>query len=306
MRINSFIHSVELSLNNFCDLQCIGCSSLGSDSSYAKYMDFSRVLPILQELAIKEFVLCGNNGEPLEHPEIETILLKLLTKFPEACIHVSTNGERVSQKLSPDLLRKVGKRVHFQVAVDGHHNSIHQLTRRKGDLVRVFTSIQHLLDHGASVSVVYSRHEANELEAFKTYDLIAEKFNLSLNFRDTTQVSETIRPPKKMSRNGNVSVLYGPIQKDRKEFVPNTKNLYIEHNGECYPCVSFCKHKTSIPPVNIYNFQNTLSFLKEFINFQSQFCQKYQKEGDLRQCIVNCGIYRTTFKYDTIEDLKAL
>lgn len=306
MKIENFIHSVELSLNNFCGLQCVGCGSLNRKSSHANYLDFSRVLPVIQELAIKEFVLCGNDGEPLEHPEISFILQKLVDHFPDASIHVSTNGESAVDHLSGEFIRQIGKRVHFQVAVDGHDEKIHRLTRRGGNLERVFSSIQHLLYHGASVSLIYSRHEGNEQEAVKTHELMMKKFNLPVFFRDTTHISEMIRPPHKMSRNGNVSVLYGPAPEERLGYQPHMKNLYIEHNGECYPCVSFCKHKTSLSPVNIYHFQQALPFLKEYLKFQTSFCQRYQKEGDIRQCVVNCGIYRTTFRYDTIEDLKAL
>lgn len=302
MKIKGFIHSVELSLNNYCSLQCAGCSSLNPDSSKSLNMDFSPVLNILKNIDIKHFVLCGNNGEPLEHPEIAQILLKINESFPDSTVHVSTNGEKIKQKLfsvTPKL-----KNVHFQIAIDGPKSSIHELTRKKGNLDLVFENVQFLIDHQADLSLIYSRHQLNENETAKTSELIMQKFGLELQFRDTTQVTETIKPPVKLSKNGNVSILYTP-QTSSRDFVPNMKNLYIECNGESYPCVSFCKHKTDVKPVNITEYQNSVQFLKDFVKFQSEFCHRYQETGDLRQCNLNCGIYRN-FRYDTIEDLKAL
>lgn len=302
MKIKGFIRSVELSLNNHCSLQCVGCSSLNPESPKSIDMDFSSVLNVLKDIDIQEFVLCGNNGEPLEHRDIANVLLKLTESFPKARIHVSTNGEKIQEKLSSVLpgLRNV----HFQIAVDGHKSSVHELTRRKGNLDLVFENIQFLLFNQADLSLIYSRHRLNEEEAQKTHQLVMEKFGLPLHFRDTTQVTDVIRPPLKLSQNGNVSVLYAPITSNR-DFTPNMKHIYIECTGESYPCVSFCKHKTDLRPVNITEYQDAVQFLKDFVKFQSAFCTRYQETGDLRQCNLNCGIYRN-FRYDTIEDLKAL
>lgn len=302
MKIKGFIHSVELSLNNHCSLQCAGCSSLNPESPKSIDMDFSPVLNVLKNIDIHEFVLCGNNGEPLEHKDIAKILLKLTETFPDSRIHVSTNGEKLKEKLSSAI--KQLKNIHFQIAVDGHKSSVHELTRRKGNLDLVFENIQFLLDNQADLSLVYSRHLMNENEAQKTSDLVLEKFGLELSFRDTTQVTETIKPPTKISKNGNVSVLYAPMSTAR-DFIPNLKHLYIECTGESYPCVSFCKHKTDLRPVIITDYQDSVQFLKDFMKFSSEFCHRYQETGDLRQCNLNCGVYRK-FRYDTIEDLKAL
>lgn len=286
-------------------MRCSGCSSLNPESEKAQSMNFGAVFSVLKNIDIREFVLCGNNGEPLEHEEIASILVALTKNFPDATIHVSTNGEQSRAKLSPETLKLLGKQVHFQIAVDGHKSGIHELTRRKGNLESVFENIQYLLDHNANISLIYSRHLLNEAEAIKTHELTMERWGVPLLFRDTTQVTETIQPPSKISNNGNVSILYS-LATESRDFVPNMKHLYIEFNGESYPCVSFCKHKTEITPVKITDYQDSVLFLKDYIKFQSQFCTQYQKSGDLRQCNLNCGIYRNNFKYDTIEDLKAL
>ena len=269
-------------------------------------MDFTKVIGILKNFDIKEFVLCGNGGEPVEHHEIEKVLKQLISFFPHTSIHISTNGEMIRDKLSPEFLNLSQKQVEFQIAIDGNNSEIHTLTRKKGNLESVFESIRYLLDHQANISLIYSRHQANEHAVQETHRLLMEKFNLPLFFRDTTIVTESVKPPVKISKNGNVSILYRPLNDTKHEFTPNMKNLYIEHDGECYPCVSFCKNKTTKIPVNIYNYQDSISFLKDYIEFQKSFCNEYQNTGDLRQCYVNCGIYRNNFRYDTLEDLKAL
>lgn len=305
MKINNFIQSVELSLNNHCSLQCPGCNSMSPDSSRKMNLDFSRVLPVIRDLGLREIVICGNSGEPLQHPEIHGILLSLTESFPDASVHISTNGLNAAE-LTPEVLSSIKKNVLFQVAVDGSREEIHTLTRRKGSLAQVLKGIRYLLDNNVKVVPVFSRHQENEDDAAETARMIKDTFNMDLTFRDTTIVSEHIKPPLKISKNGDVSVLYSKKLKEDESYVPNTKHLYIEYTGECYPCVSFTKHKTSVKAVSIYNYQNTISFLKDFLSFQKSFCDEYQKCGDRRQCALNCGIYQFRFKYDLMEDLKLL
>lgn len=305
MKINNFIQSIEFGLNNHCSLQCPGCPSQNPDSSRKTNLDFSRVIPVIKDLNLREIVICGNSGEPLEHPEIAGILESLTETFPEASIHLSTNGLN-AEVLQRDTLKNIRDRVLFQVAVDGSKEEIHTLTRRKGSLAGVLKGIRYLLDHGMKVVPVFSRHALNEDDALAAARMLKEMFRLELTFRDTTIVSEHIKPPLKISKNGDVSILYSKTQLQSWDYVPNTKHLYIEYNGDCYPCVSFTKYKSALKAISIYDYENTISFLKDFLTFQKTFCEDFQKCGDKRYCELNCGIYRFRFKYDLMEDLKLL
>lgn len=306
MKIRSFIDSIELSLTNHCALQCSGCSSLNSDSSKKKELDFSKVIPIIKDYELQDIFICGNGGEPLEHTNIEEILTSLMQSFPHANIRLATNGEKLSEKLGLDFFKNSTQQLLFEVALDGPSQEIHQITRKQGCFDRVLESIAYLVENQAKMTVVCTRHSKNEDVLESAYRLIKDRFGLELQFRDTSILTETLRPPTKISRNGDVSVLYGQDGKKARQFDPNFRNIYIECNGDTYPCVSFTKYKTQHAPVNIYNFSSSIDFLKAFLPFQKCFCNDFQKEGDLRQCNVNCGIYLKNFRFDTWEEIKVL
>jgi len=306
MKTGMLFQTVELSLNNFCTLKCEGCPSLSQTSSLKNELEFSKIIEKLKNFEIKKFVLCGNSGEPILHSQIDKILNDLFEHFPNTEIHVSTNGENLFENVSEKTLLKISKNVLFQVALDGPEQKIHEITRVGGDFNKVVEVLKKLKKLKIPFEVIYSRHLNNESYSEQTATFVKETLNEELMFRDTTIVNKTIKPPRNLSKVGNVSVLY-PESKNTKlsDYTPNTKYLYIDHTGDCYPCVSFVKYKTSLKAPNIKNDETWIEFAKKFYEFQNSFCQCYQSSGDKRQCALNCGVYNT-FKYDNLNSLRML
>jgi MoaA/NifB/PqqE/SkfB family radical SAM enzyme len=306
MKTGMHFQTVELSLNNFCTLNCEGCPSLSLNSSGRNELDFTNVFAKLKMFEIKKFVLCGNSGEPLLHSKIDSILNDLFEQFPKTEIHISTNGENLFENVSEKTLLKITPHVLFQVAIDGPNQNIHEITRVGGNLKRVLETLKSLKNLKVPFEVVYSRHLENESFAEKTANLIKETCNEELFFRDTTIITKTIKPPKSISKNGNVSVLYPELKNENLPlYTPNTKYLYIDHTGDCYPCVSFVKYKTTLIAPNINSAETWIEFAKKFYEFQRSFCSTFQSEGDKRQCALNCGVYNS-FKYDNLNSLRML
>lgn len=301
MTLDLTLKFVEISMNNFCELSCLGCPSLDPSALHKKEIDTELLKLKLSKFKMDYILLCGNSGEPLSHSKIDDFLKYLVKEHPYAKIQVSTNGEKLFSNLTKSTLSFIKDKVLFQVSLDGPSQEIHSLTRRGGDFRKVMESLKNLHQLGANFEVVYSRHLENENYAQETYDLIKKEFNKELLFRDTTITKEGLRPPRQISKNGNVSVLY-EVDRKTHNFTPDLEKIYIDTTGECYPCVSFSKYKTNLRPPNLLSSAGPLVFLMEFNQFKKSFCECYQKEGDLRQCNLNCGVY-SKFNYDRIKDI---
>jgi len=303
MRTGISFETIELSLTNFCQLSCQGCPSFSLDSPRKQELNIDRLIEKISPFEVERFLLCGNSGEPLEHSEIKKLIIELGRKFPKTKIHIATNGEMITRIFSKDDLNSFPSTLYFEVALDGSTQTIHEITRKNGNHSLVLETIAFLSQSEVSYDVVFSRHELNQHDAKKTNDLIENLTGKHLLFRDTTIVNEAIKPPSQMSTTGDVSILY---QADRSlknhKVTPFKKYLYVDTNGDCYPCVSFTKKKTTQSPPNLYNDESWASFIKHYFDFSPRFCDEYQKNGDRRQCVLNCEVYRT-FRYDTAKSL---
>lgn len=305
MRTGITFRTVELALTNFCHLQCRGCGSFSPDSNKKSELDYRPLLTKLKLFDIEKIVLCGNSGEPLEHSAISDVLVELSKHFPASMIEVCTNGELLFDKISSETLGSIAKNVIFQIALDGPDQITHEITRVGGNFSQVIKVLHKLTDLEFPFEVVYSRHLENEQAAGQTAELVKKHFGKELLFRDTTIVTDKIRPPLNLSKNGNVSVLYKEEKRiATTEICPNKKSLYIHTTGECYPCVSFVKDTLSMRPPNIHDEESWIEFSKKFFSFRDNFCESYRAKGDIRQCELNCGVYHH-FKYDSLSDLKA-
>ena len=87
---------------------------------------------------------------------------------------------------------------------------------------------------------------------------------------------------------------------------PWFKRIYINSDGNCYPCVSFIYAKTNVRPVSVYDYNDSFKFFTDFIKMSKQFCQSYQALGNTTQCKLNCDHYINEFEYDDIESLRKI
>lgn len=302
MRTGLKLKTVELSLNNFCKLKCIGCPSLNPDSPQKKELEIDSFIEKFRNIEIYEIVLCGNSGEPLEHSEIKKNLLKLLGSFPQTKFQISTNGENIISLFKNEAEDSAFSSVLFQVALDGPNEAIHSLTRKNSDFDTVMRSLTFLFNKKWKFEVISSRHKLNEMYSKELSELVMQKYGKKVVFRDTTISKEKIESPLKKSSSGDVSFLF---DEDNVSFnyTPDFEKLFVNYNGDVFPCVSFSKILFKEKAPNIHKDQGWLDFYKEYSEFKFSFCNYYQQNGDKRQCQLNCGLYRT-FKYDSISDLE--
>lgn len=315
MKISSVLREVfefrtiELSLNNVCTLRCPGCSSLSHDNKKGRSLDYSSLLKFLKTLYSQRLVICGASGEPSLYQDFSDLLLELTLCDHHESIHISTNGEDIFSRLNTaEFSLEQKRKLLFQVAVDGHNQIIHTMTRKNGNLANVIDNINMLKKNGFFVEVVSTRHLLNENFSRNIYDFVKSETNEIVYFRDTTHVVGDIKPPSYLSKKGDVSILYldknsNIVQKS--ELTPKNDFLYINYDGKLFPCPSLVNHKLDFSVPEICKDDLPWNSLKKFYDLRKMMCECYLTNGDSRQCVVNCEIYRN-FEYDSIEELEVL
>lgn len=282
--------SVEFDLVNWCTLRCVGCQSLTKKN--AVNLDFDLALSKIPEDNIKQIILCGDVGEPTLHPEITQIILKCLTRTD--LVYISTNAE-LFRYLDLGILQDVKKQIFFEISVDGPNNEVHTITRCGGNLDRVLKNSMALKKLGFNVEFVYTRHKLNESFVAETHQMIKNLFGEVLRFRDTNEVGSMVSPPSKKSGNSDVSIFYKDNLPDNRKLIskiyaiePDTEYKYVRNDGEIFPCWAFCETKPG---------------MTEGMSYDS-LCGWYREHGDIRRCILNCGIYHTDdYRYDELDEV---
>lgn len=103
------LHRVVIHLTDHCNLNCKGCSHFSNLAAPA-FADPDRLDAELERLAalfeVTEVYLLG--GEPLLHPELETLLRSARRRLPRAKLILLTNGILLP-KMGPEFWRTMGE-----------------------------------------------------------------------------------------------------------------------------------------------------------------------------------------------------
>lgn len=287
MLINRKRNALELDLTNHCPLQCKGCPSLLH--KVKQNLDWDNIKSTLGNLGYSEVVICGNDGEPLLHPQITEIL----NHFIMCPVYLATNAQFLGNLKLDELTDSAKRKLLVEVSVDGPTNEIHRLTRTNGDLELVFNNIQKLLDANITVGIIYTRHKANETYCQETYDLIWERFKEELNFRDTTIITDEIQPPTNIGRYSDVSYLYKPLENKIDIKQSSEESLYIRYDGNCYPCVWLSEHN-DIDTINVKEYDKMSEFTSDRHTIVDKLCEEHRHKCDTRKCLTECSIYQMT------------
>lgn len=95
------IQGFHLEPTNICTLKCEGCARTRFINTWPKHwknhnIDIDQLFEFLDiDLAGKQFVLCGNYGDPIYHPDLHSLISRI--KQAGACVSIETNGSYRSQ-----------------------------------------------------------------------------------------------------------------------------------------------------------------------------------------------------------------
>jgi molybdenum cofactor biosynthesis enzyme MoaA len=138
-----FISYFQIETTLACALLCPCCSRTAQlkHRPGPHVLDLKRFRVLLSALKEEGFHVqyidyCGQ-GEPLDHPGIETMIAELRTVYPVARQRIVTNGNHVfSEKLADSFVEEL------MVSVDGATQESYEKYRVRGDYCRTLTSMK--------------------------------------------------------------------------------------------------------------------------------------------------------------------
>jgi|APSaa5957512535_1039671.scaffolds.fasta_scaffold14605_3 MoaA/NifB/PqqE/SkfB family radical SAM enzyme len=276
---------VEFDLVNWCTLQCIGCESL--NKKHANELDYDIAFDYIKDLDIKEIMICGDAGEPLLHARVTDFIVRCATLTSN--VLVNTNCEDISN-LNLNKLKL--DNVIYEVAVDGITTEMHQYTRRGADLNMVLDNAEILINAGLNVKFISTRHKNNEKYSKAIYDMLYNRFDKEVLFRDTNEIGRDVEQPTVPSNTSDVSVWYKDLKFTNRNVAkliykvkPDKDYRYIRNDNKMFPCFGFSNINVPDMPYD-------------------KLCSWYQENGDIRTCIYNCGKVQNGFRYDTLDEIQ--
>ncbi|MDO0139140.1 radical SAM protein [Clostridioides difficile] len=280
-KINNLnFRSVHLLLTNRCNLKCKHCSSncepdgedtLGTD-------EIKNIILNLKETNPKRIVFSG--GEPLLRHDFEEIIRYAKTLLKNTKFSLSTNGTLINEN-NVVMIKELFNCV--DISVDGIDEDSCSKVRGNGVFNKVIKSVYLLKKNGVndiSLSMVFGVNNTNMKDEF-----------IELNQKlGTTPIVRAFIPKgrgyqnKELFNNGDMKfpMLIANIYNDKTKTNSTRINtcacdafensLYIDANGDCYPCPSLNLDEYKIinlakENIKIEYVKNRMGVLKrEFLN----------------------------------------
>jgi len=228
--------ALQLELVNICNYRCPLCRTLRRDGVPRRQMAADEVRRIIDPIGgqLRDVILYGTRGEPLLHPGLEEIIADIKSATG-ARVSVSTNGSLVDARRAAALLASGLDQIVF--AVDGITQETYGQYRVGGNLARVTSNLTGFCDlkmrGGYATRVVLqfipmaaNEHEIGDLAAFG-YGLGADVVRLKFS----NSVAKSAR-----FRTGDRRYRPAPHRTGRFRCPSGLEKLYVDPNGECYPC----------------------------------------------------------------------
>ena len=159
-----------------CNLSCVHClsSSGRRDPRELTTQECQRVIDELERMQV--FYVNIGGGEPTVRPDFWE-LVDYATAH-HVGVKFSTNGVKITPAIAARLARS--DYVDVQISLDGATAEVNDAVRGPGSYQTALRAMRHLADAGFAgfkISVVMTRHNVGQLDAFKT---IADSFGAQL------------------------------------------------------------------------------------------------------------------------------
>jgi sulfatase maturation enzyme AslB (radical SAM superfamily) len=197
------LFEIHLELSSNCQASCPACSRtydyneriLKGKSPNAWDVDsLHRVFNKEALLNIKEFLLCGNYGDPMAFPEISRWIGDVLQINPTISFWIHTNGGLGSQQTWKELgtlLRKSSSNIHF--SLDGLADTNH-IYRRGVDWELVLRNAKTFIDAGgpATWKFIEFSHNSHQIEQARAManEMGFKKFKVIAPYSDEGDISK--------------------------------------------------------------------------------------------------------------------
>jgi len=280
--IETDLINAQIAITECCNLHCDHCYLPRKNRMTT--INYNSVIKILNELqSIGILLLEISGGEPLLHPDIESIIK--ISKQMGFYIKLFTNGTLINNKNSVWLNTFVDE---FRISLDGTEDT-HNLIRGSSDAFRRTCNALDLLN-GKPIQISMAVSDIN-MGCISDVALIAQKYGvlfevspvlpfpiLKNNFQKNIDINRSLLSINEWSKKKDTAIsnrykLRGP------NCSAGTKTIYISYDGEVYPCPLL-----SFPKWKIGNFYKTSiekiiasEKIYKFIKFKNKILEKCNK-----------------------------
>lgn len=303
------IETVNIELNNVCNLSCTLCQRNNPEMNYylkqKNHLDYNTLLKTLDKFKnLQEIYLFGNLSEPVLYYKF----LNLIKELKRRNIHltISTNGNPYSESFWKDFGKSLDSNDTCIFAIDGSTQEKYQQYRINGKLSKVIENYRVFARNTKAKKVVQTikfpwlEEDLNkEFEAIQNL-INADQINLS--------TYKFIKKPLNNHTTDNIQTeedkilnnFYNRIIKKNKQnlqidcFSLADKNIFINYLGDIIPCcftheeLLLNRDKLKIPNIYQENFEEVF-----YIFFKDWYSNKiYSTDTCLEVCSKKLKYFR--------------
>jgi radical SAM protein with 4Fe4S-binding SPASM domain len=180
---------IYIEITNTCNLECNFCPKTTRALSFMKPEDFSYIIKEISPFT--DYIYLHLLGEPLLHPELETILD--ISYANNIKVNLTTNGTLIKkvqdQLLSAKAIRQINYSLHsfesnsYKDSLENYINDILDFIMLSKEKTSIINALRLWNLPGVSKDAEGDT-EAYNKENLKIYSLIAERFNISDNLKE--------------------------------------------------------------------------------------------------------------------------
>jgi len=283
---------------NICTLKCSGCARTRFISQWPQYwknhsLNIEHLLSFLDiDLTGKLFVLCGNYGDPIYHPDFINFVARLKTRG--AIVTITTNGSYKNQEWWQDLIALLDANDNVTFSIDGMPDNFTQY-RHNANWDSIKIGIKECVVGTCRTTWKYIPFSYNEssidLARQLAQELGIDQFRLVPSDRFDDQTN-WLKPSDTLIGNRFPSIELW--KQDRQLPVDpkcqNQKEHYISADGFYSPCCQLADHRFYYKNQfgkNKSNYNINTTTLSQILKAPATV-EFYQKIGENPGCQYNC------------------
>lgn len=303
------IETINIELNNVCNLSCTLCQRNNPEMNYylkqKNHLDYNTLLKTLDKFKnLQEIYLFGNLSEPVLYYKF----LNLIKELKRRNIHltISTNGNPYSESFWKDFGKSLDSNDTCIFAIDGSTQEKYQQYRINGKLSKVIENYRIFARNTKAKKVVQTiKFPWLEEDLNKEFEVIQNLINID---QINLSTYKFIKKPLNNHTTDNIQTeedkilnnFYNRIIKKNKQnlqidcFSLADKNIFINYLGDIIPCcftheeLLLNRDKLKIPNIYQENFEEVF-----YIFFKDWYSNKiYSTDTCLEVCSKKLKYFR--------------
>lgn len=241
----SLVNGMHIECTNICTLKCPGCSRTQFINQWPKHWS-NRWITVEQlsnfldiDLTNCEITLCGNQGDPIYHPEFHSIVK--FFKLKESCVTIVTNGSYKTTNWWQQLVALLDENDKIVFSIDGLPSNFTEY-RINGDWDSIKLGIDVVTTGRCKtiwkfIPFRYNQHDieqARQLSVQYGFD----KFEIALSDRFDSH-TEKYKPDETLISTAVEQKIRWHTEKNNVKLNPKcstNKDHYISADGYYSPC----------------------------------------------------------------------